>query len=131
MNRRFLGVKTVSGKLLVLILSMALTGGCTTLRPVSLATGDFTNSVQAGDNIQVLTKDGRDLNIEVLHVDAERIEGVKQVVNLDEIEKIERKEISKWKNGLLVLGIGALIGTLFFSAMKEATSAPLVTLPGL
>lgn len=126
MHRMLMSRKTVLGRLLVLALLLTFTGGCTTMRPVSMAKGPLNDSIKVGDQVQIRTRDGRVLDIRVEYVDAERIEGGDQSIRIDQIATLERKEFSKLTYGLAVAVFGLLIGALYFSALKEAVSAPVI-----
>ena len=56
--------------------------------------------------ITVITPDGQELEFQVEQVSIERIEGKDQSVDVKEIAKIERRELSGWKTA--GLGLGAL-----------------------
>jgi len=126
MHHMLLSKKTVHGRFLVLVLLLVFMGGCTSMRPVALESGRLTDTIKTGDQVRVRTYDGRKLNIVVEHVDAERIEGGEQSVRIDQIATLERKDFSKLTYALAVAVFGVLMGALYYSALKDAASAPVI-----
>jgi hypothetical protein len=109
----------------VLILIMQIASGCTSLRPLPDEKNALEQAVKPGDKVHVITRDGQELDFEVTQVTNERIEGSKQGVAVDDIAKIERREISGWKTGGLAFGVTIVaLGALFIYALSQAAFFP-------
>jgi hypothetical protein len=109
----------------VLILIMQIASGCTSLRPLPDEKNALEQAVKPGDKVHVITRDGQEMDFEVTQVTNERIEGSKQGVAVDDIAKIERREISGWKTGGLAFGVTIVaLGALFIYALSQAAFFP-------
>jgi hypothetical protein len=122
-------IRTHFVRALVLILIVMLGSGCTSMRPVSLGSGTQDRPISSGDKLKIETHDGRVVKLDVVRVADGRIEGVHEGVDLADVASIERKEVSKWKTGLLVLAFGVLFGMLINAAVNEAITVPAITFP--
>lgn len=76
------------------------------MRPLPREGAVLEKTVRPGDTVHVITRDGQKLEFQVEQVSIERIDGKDQGVDVKEIAKIERRELSGWKTA--GLGLGAL-----------------------
>jgi hypothetical protein len=93
----------------VLVLIILIASGCTSLRPLPDEKNALEHAVKPGDKVYVITRDGQEMEFLVTQIANERIEGPRQGVAVDDIAKIERREISVWKTATLIAFIALLI----------------------
>jgi hypothetical protein len=106
---------------LVPILIIQLSSGCTTLQPLPEDRSALEQTVKPGDKVHVITRDGNEKEFKVTQVTEQRIEGENQSVAMDDIAKIERRDISGWKTGGLAFGVTIVVlGALFIYALSQA-----------
>ena len=108
--------------ILVVLMNMAWTTGCTSLQPVPL--GDAppqTLSVPVGEQVRVTRKDGSKQSFKVTAVEPDALVGDNVRVRYDEIATLEVRQRDRDKSiGLLVVSmIGAVVVT---AILLEAAS---------
>lgn len=98
---------TVLGLIICLI-------GCTTLQPVSgdsaalqqrIASGEL---LKRGDEVNILTKDGKTHFFAVKSVSATTIEGQNQSIAIDQVARIQKRKVNVGETALAV-GLGAVV----------------------
>jgi hypothetical protein len=100
---------------LLLLVCVVPICSCTTFRPVGAEDGDLQRRIltegflESGDKVRLSTKDGEVHEFRVSEIDREHrlLTGDKEVVLVDEIESLERRELGWGKTGALI-GVGAL-----------------------
>ena len=97
----------------VLVLIIQIASGCTAFRPLPDEKNVLERAIKPGDKVRVITLHGQKMEFLVTQIANERIEGSRQGVAMDDIAKIERREISVWKT--VGLAIIIVLGALFFS----------------
>jgi hypothetical protein len=107
-----------------LITSAIAASGCTTLRPVSIASvaGTPASSIHTGDQLRLTLRDGRRVKLTVGGLEATAIVarfGARYELN--DILTVERQELNKGKTGLLVAGLVG--GALFLYIAVAAGNA--------
>jgi hypothetical protein len=98
---------TVLGLIICLI-------GCTTLKPVSgnpaslqqrIASGEL---LKRGDNVDILTKDGRTHDFSVKSVSASTIDGQNESISIDQVTLIQKRKLNVGETALAV-GLSAVV----------------------
>lgn len=104
-------------KLLCLALLLAPLAGCKTMQPVSHGEwSNVTSRVEAGDTVEVQTRDGRDLRFTVTEVTDEALRGDGVEVRAEEIGQLKVRAVNTGRT--VALGIGsAAIGYVVLSAV--------------
>jgi len=92
----------------LLTLTLTLAGGCTTFEPVDVESSlrDM-GGIRPGDEVRVITTEGKERQFEVTAVMPARIEGRLYQFDAWEIESIARREFHVWRT---VGAAGALAG---------------------
>jgi hypothetical protein len=88
---------------------------CTTFRPVAAEAGGLERRIltegflESGDRVRLSTKDGVVHEFRIVSIDREQrlLAGDKEVVRVEEIDSLERRELGWGKTGALI-GVGAL-----------------------
>ena len=105
----------------VLILIIQIASGCTSLRPLPDEKNALERTLKPGDKVHVVTRDRKEMEFKVTQVTNERIEGSEQSVAMDDIAKIERREISGWKTAGVAFSVTLFaLGALFIYALSQA-----------
>lgn len=101
--------------LLLLVLSVL---GCTKMTRIDPDAGRLTYRIQPGDTVQVTTKDGKELEFEVVSIDEEVISGSRESVRVQDIEVL-RREDPKYENpvGTFVVVLAMVGGFILLVAM--------------
>ncbi len=86
--------------------------GCTSMQPLQLQ-GHFPDDIHVGDQLEVITRDGKTTELKVTAVGADRLSGTTpggatQEIAASAIASIQRREASKGKTVALGLGVAAL-----------------------
>jgi hypothetical protein len=101
-------------QLFVLCLIFCLSAGCTTLQPVGgnsatlqqrIASGEL---LKTGDDVDILTKDGRTHVFSVKSVSAGTIDGQHESISIDQVALIQKRKLNVGETALAV-GLGVVI----------------------
>ena len=104
------------------LVAALLSASCTSFRLVK--SDDITGSLKAGDTVKVLTRDGRERELEVSSVEVDAIVGKSERVVLADVALVERREIHAGKTVGLVLGVlGAALVVFVIVALAAAGPA--------
>lgn len=107
-------------KLLCLTLLLAAMPGCKTMQPVSHGEwSNVTSRVEAGDIVEVRTRDGRDLRFTVTEVTDEALRGDGVEVRAEDIGQLKVRAVSTGRTVALGVG-GVAIGYMVLSAVAFA-----------
>lgn len=99
----------------VLVLFVFLLGGCTSLQPVDLSSGELREQVRAGeiaqpgDRISVTTEDGKTQTIEVTEVTNDDVRSSNSNVPIDTIVTMRTKQTDTTRSVLAVAGSVAAV----------------------
>ena len=66
--------------------------GCTKMTRIDPDAGRLKYRIEPGDIVQVLTKDGKEMEFEVVSIDDELISGSRQSVRIEEIQELRRQD---------------------------------------
>jgi hypothetical protein len=86
------------------VLSMA---GCTTIQPLAVDPSRLSSTLKRGDQVEVVTSRGEQLNLKVDNVDANGLEAGGQRIAYNDIQSINRKQVDKQRTMWVVLGVVA------------------------
>jgi len=112
----------------VLIMCL-LVSSCTSLKVVQIS-DNITSDIHEGDRVKIVTKDGRDVEFNVVSVTSEGVTGDnQQVIRFSDVAKLEKEELSVVKTagltGGIVLGlVGLLIIIALAAAVADLSSGP-------
>lgn len=94
---------------LAILLAAILATGCTTMRPVAKEGAALAEELEPGDRVHIVTQKGELMDFQIAQVSPERIEGDGRSVEIKDIARVERQEISGWKSAGLSLFIGVIV----------------------
>ena len=104
-----------NNKLIVYLILISFTVGCTTMQPVPATdTQSLANQLEVGDKIKITLLDNSDVAFKVSAVSAEGISGDGVLVAYSDIQQVQVREFSTGKTVGLVAGIAgilAIVGT--------------------
>ena len=86
------------------VLSMV---GCTTIQPLTVNASQLSQSLKPGDQVELVTASGQQLQFKIDNVDATGLQGGGQRVAYEDIRSISRKQVDTKKTALVVLGVVA------------------------
>lgn len=109
MQRLFTEIKPIPMLLVVGVMFLS----CTSYRAIKVP-DDVQRTLQKGDSVKIVTKDGRELSFEVIDITAEAIIGDKQRILFSDIDRLEKRQFSPGKTagltgGILVAGFLAIL----------------------
>ena len=81
---------------------------CTTMQPLTAATPQLQQLLKVGDEVEITTNSGQQLNLKVQRIDDTGLHGGGRDIAYGDIRSISRKQISVGRTALLVVGIVAL-----------------------
>jgi hypothetical protein len=99
-------MKTLVQQLLAtcVVLSMV---GCTTVQPLTVNPSQLSQTLKAGDKVEVVTSSGQQLKFEVDNVDATGLQGAGQRIAYNDIQSIGRQQTDTSRTMWVVLGVVA------------------------
>jgi predicted small lipoprotein YifL len=86
------------------VLSMA---GCTTIQPLTVDPSRLSSTLKRGDQVQLVTSRGEQLNLKIDGVDASGLQGGGQRIAYNDIQSISRKQVDTQRTMWVVLGVVA------------------------
>ncbi len=94
------------------VLACLMTTGCMTVQPLPVDRQQLASELEPGDRVEVVTKDGRRLELEVDGVDEQGLRGTSQQILYSDIETLSRKKVSVGRTALVALGAAAVIAAV-------------------
>ena len=79
--------------------------GCTTMQPLTIDSARLASTLKRGDDVQLVTKSGQEMQFAIDQIDANGVQGAGQTVAYNDIQSISRKQISVGRTALLALGV--------------------------
>ena len=98
--RRF-SMRTLLKQLLAAVVALSM-AGCTTIQPLSVNASELARTLKRGDQVEVTTSRGQQLNFKVDSVDDTGVQGAGQRVAFNDIESISRKQTDTKRTTLVV-----------------------------
>jgi hypothetical protein len=86
--------------------SLAMTG-CMTMKPMEVDPAQLRGALKQGDEVQVVTSSGQELQFKVERVDDTGLQGGGQRIAYNDVRSISRKQVDMGKTGLIALGVVA------------------------
>ena len=86
------------------VLSMV---GCTTIQPLTVDPARLSSTLKRGDQVEIVTSRGQQLQFRIDEVDATGLQGGGQRVAYNDIQSISRKQIDTKRTTLVVPGVVA------------------------
>jgi hypothetical protein len=99
-------MKTFLMRVLALSVVLAM-AACTTLQPLAVDASQLSHSLKPGDQVEVTTTRGQQLQLKIENVDATGLQGSGQRVAFSDIQSISRKQVDTKRTVLVVLGVVA------------------------
>jgi hypothetical protein len=91
-------------QLVAMCVCLALVG-CTTMRPLAVDSAKLSQALRPGDNVELVTTKGQQLQFAIEAVDDNGLQGAGQRVAYNDIQSFSRKEISAGRTALVAVGI--------------------------
>jgi hypothetical protein len=108
---------------LLVVFSFLFTVSCSSFYPVSgTSPQQWSSAIEVGDTVQVTKKNGETQEFKVVRVTSDGIEGEGVQIAFDEIDSIQKEEISPGKTTGLVVGIIALVVVVIALVVSAAPS---------
>ena len=95
-------------KIILVITLITFMSGCTSLQPIDMQASELqyqiktNNIVNVGDEIEVLTADGKNQEFEIINITETQIVGKNVVVSIKDIVSVKKRGFSAVKNISLV-----------------------------
>jgi hypothetical protein len=89
---------------LCVVLSMV---GCTTVQPLTVDPSGLSSTLKRGDQVEVVTSSGQQLQFKIDNVDAAGLQGDGQRIAYNDIQSISRKQMDTKRTAWVVLGVVA------------------------
>ena len=86
----------------VVALSMA---ACTTVQPLTANGSQLATALKPGDQVEITTSRGQQLQFKVENVDATGVQGGGQRIAYEDIQSISRKQMDTKRTTMVVLGV--------------------------
>jgi hypothetical protein len=86
--------------------SLAMTG-CMTMKPMDVDPAQLRGALKQGDQVQVVTSSGQELQFKIDSLDETGLQGGGQHIAYNDVRSISRKQIDMAKSGLIALGVVA------------------------
>jgi hypothetical protein len=86
--------------------SLAMTG-CMTMKPMEVDPTQLRGTLKQGDQVQVVTSSGQELQFKIDSVDDTGLQGGGQRIAYNDVRSISRKQIDVAKTSLIALGVVA------------------------
>jgi hypothetical protein len=81
--------------------------GCTTVQSLTVDPSHLSSALKRGDQVQIVTSRGEQLQFKIDTVDANGLQGGGQHVAYNDIQSISRKQVDVGRTALVVLGVVA------------------------
>lgn len=99
-------MKTFLMQLVAACVALAIVG-CTTIQPLTVNASQLAQSLKPGDQVEIVTTRGQQLQFKIDNVGATGLQGAGQRVAYEDIQSISRKQVDTKKTALVVLGVVA------------------------
>jgi hypothetical protein len=97
-------MKTFLKQLLAAAVALSMLG-CTTIQPLTANGSQLATTLKAGDQVEITTTAGKQLQFKVENVDAAGVQGGGQRVAYEDIQSISRKQMDARRTTMVVLGV--------------------------
>lgn len=99
-------MKTFFKQLLAASVAISMVG-CTTIQPLTVDPSHLSGTLKRGDQVELVTSRGQQLQFKIDSVDASGLQGGGQTVAYNDIQSISRKQVDAGRTALVVLGVVA------------------------
>jgi len=102
-------------RIIVYALIVLLSTGCTTLRPVNASSNELQQRINSGgllrvgDELEVVTSDGKIHQLTVARLGDGRIEGRNESINVDQVASLRKREFSGGRTLALIGGVAVAV----------------------
>jgi hypothetical protein len=79
--------------------------GCTTIHPLTANGSQLATTLKPGDQVEITTTSGKQLQFKIDNVDATGVQGGGQRVAYNDIQSISRKQMDTKRTTMVVLGV--------------------------
>ena len=97
-------MKTFLKQLLAAAVALSMLG-CTTIQPLAVSGSQLASTLKPGDQVEIVTTQGQQLQFKVDNVDAAGVQGGGQRVAYNDIQSISRKQMDTKRTTMVVLGV--------------------------
>ena len=97
-------MKTFLKQLLAAAVALSMLG-CTAIQPLNLSGSQLATTLKPGDQVEIVTTQGKQLQFKVDNVDATGVQGGGQRVAYNDIQSISRKQMDTKRTTMVVLGV--------------------------
>lgn len=97
-------MKTFLKQLLAAAVALSMLG-CTTIQPLTANGSQLATTLKPGDQVEIVTNSGQQLQFKVENVDATGVQGGGRRVAYNDIQTISRKQMDKTRTTMVVLGV--------------------------
>jgi hypothetical protein len=97
-------MKTFLKQLLAAVVALSM-AACTTIQPLTANGSQLATALKPGDQVEITTSRGQQLNFKVENVDATGVQGGGQRVAYEDIQSISRKQMDTKRTTMVVLGV--------------------------
>ena len=97
-------MKTFLKQLLAAAVALSMLG-CTTIQPLAVSGSQLATTLKPGDQVEIVSTQGRQLQFKIDNVDATGVQGGGQRVAYNDIQSISRKQTDTKRTTMVVLGV--------------------------
>jgi hypothetical protein len=97
-------MKTFLKQLLTAAVALSMLG-CTTIQPLTASGSQLATTLKPGDQVEIVTTQGQQLQFKIDNVDATGVQGGGQRVAYNDIQSISRKQMDTKRTTMVVLGV--------------------------
>jgi hypothetical protein len=97
-------MKTFLKQLLAACVALSM-AACTTLQPLTANGSQLASALKPGDQVEITTSRGQQLQFKVENVDATGVQGGGQRIAYEDIQSISRKQMDTKRTTMVVLGV--------------------------
>jgi hypothetical protein len=97
-------MKTFLKQLLAAAVALSMLG-CTTIQPLAVSGSQLATTLKPGDQVEIVTTQGKQLQFKIDNVDATGVQGGGQRVAYNDIQSISRKQMDTKRTTMVVLGV--------------------------
>jgi hypothetical protein len=97
-------MKTFLKQLLAAAVALSMLG-CTTIQPLAVSGSQLATTLKPGDQVEIVTTQGQQLQLKIDNVDATGVQGGGQRVAYNDIRTISRKQTDAKRTTMVVLGV--------------------------
>lgn len=97
-------MKTFLKQLLAAVVALSM-AACTTVQPLTANGSQLASALKPGDQVEITTTRGQQLQFKVENVDATGVQGGGQRIAYEDIQSISRKQMDTKRTTMVVLGV--------------------------